>query len=123
MSRGRMPDGGFLFFGDSFVRIFTLVNHPEIFVKAYKGASAKGLTKDGNENREDILTSLNEHPSTQAAVFVFGNVDVHMSYYYCKHGRSPPESPNFAKIAGDYVDFVASLPACWCLVVVFFKHR
>ena len=56
--QGRLPERGFLFFGDSFARLFTLVNHPDIGVKAYKGGSAKGLTKEANENRLDIAQQL-----------------------------------------------------------------
>ena len=85
-----LPDGGFLFFGDSFVRIFTLIGNPEIGVKAFKGATAKGLTKEKNENRQEIIETLGARPGTQCAIFVFGNVDVHMSYYYCKHGKETP---------------------------------
>ena len=81
MPRDRLPDAGFLFFGDSFARIFTLVNHPDVGVKAFKGATAKGLTKELNENRLDIHRALTSRPDTKAAVFVFGNVDVHMSHY------------------------------------------
>ena len=36
--RERLPRDGYLFFGDSFARIFTLVSHPEVGVKAFKGA-------------------------------------------------------------------------------------
>ena len=70
-----LPDAGYLFFGDSFARIFSLVSHPEVGVKAFKGGSAKGLTKETNENRVEIIKSLEARPSTQCAVFVFGNVD------------------------------------------------
>ena len=118
MSRGRLPDAGYLFFGDSFSRIFTLVNHPQIYIKAYKGASAKGLTKPKNENRIDILETLENKPGTKAAIFVFGNVDVHMSYWFCKHGRDPPEEPDFEAIAAQYVSFIASLPGAFERVVI-----
>ena len=105
-----MPDAGYLFFGDSFVRLFGLVNHPEIGVKGFKGASAKGLSKELNENRLDVLRILKTRPETQHIVFVFGNVDVHMSYYYCKYAREPPEEQDYDKIARGYVNVVASLP-------------
>ena len=105
-----LPDGGFLFFGDSFVRIFTLIGNPEIGVKAFKGATAKGLTKEKNENRQEIIETLGARPGTQCAIFVFGNVDVHMSYYYCKHGKETPEPQDAKKIATEYANFVSSLP-------------
>ena len=104
-----LPSDGFLFFGDSFARIFTLVSHPDVGVKAFKGATAKGLTKDHNENRQDIVKLLAARPGTQWAVFVFGNVDVHMSHYFCRYAREPPEDPSYEKIAQDYVAFVSGL--------------
>ena len=60
--------------GDSFSRIFSLVRHAEIGIKPYKGGSAKGLTKPGNTNREDIAKTLAQRPGTHTAVFVFGSV-------------------------------------------------
>ena len=56
--RERLPEAGYLIFGDSFSRIFSLVRHAEIGIKPYKGGSAKGLTKPGNTNREDIAKTL-----------------------------------------------------------------
>ena len=107
-SRGeRLPEAGYLIFGDSFSRIFSLVRHAEIGIKPYKGGSAKGLTKPGNTNREDIAKTLAQRPGTHTAVFVFGSVDVHMSYYYCKYGREPPEEIDLEAIARAYVAFVA----------------
>ena len=108
--RERLPEAGYLIFGDSFSRIFSLVRHAEIGIKPYKGGSAKGLTKPGNTNREDIAKTLAQRPGTHTAVFVFGSVDVHMSYYYCKYGREPPEEIDLEAIARAYVAFVAGLP-------------
>jgi len=105
------------FFGDSFVRLFSLVKNRGLRVRGYKGATAKGLTKAGNSNRKDILKQLRQRPNTTRAVFVFGNVDVQMSYYFCKYSRSPPEMIDFDAIAKDYVDFVASLPISEAIVV------
>ena len=101
---------GYCFFGDSFVRLFGLVKHPDIMIHPYKGASCRGLGKEGNENREDILRRLEARPNTRGAVFVFGNVDVHLSYYYCLHGKEKPTTIDFEGIARDYVTFVAGLP-------------
>ena len=39
------------------------------------GASAKGLTREGNENRGEIEKVVTDHPQAELAVFVFGNVD------------------------------------------------
>jgi len=129
----------YLFFGDSFVRLFGLVKHREVRLQAFKGASAKGLTRETNENREQIEKVMAVHPAAQMAVFVFGNVDVHLSWFWCKyykarratrpplvsHALTPaslgPDSPSrahcaqgeamdFDGIAKAYVDYVASLP-------------
>lgn len=105
-----LPEAGYIFFGDSFSRIFTLIAHPEVGVKAFKGATAKGLTKEDNDNRQDIVKALATRPNTQCSVFVFGNVDVHMSHYYNKYAREPPVDPDLESIAKEYVGFIAGLP-------------
>jgi len=58
----------YCFFGDSFVRLFGLVCHPEVSVKAFKGATCRGLGKDGNENRVDITRRLAAKPETKVVV-------------------------------------------------------
>ena len=80
-----------LFFGDSFVGCFSLLPpKPNLILKKFKGATAKGLTRDTNENRQFVLGTVARLYEKRArrpvnqAVFVFGNVDVHMSYYYCR---------------------------------------
>ena len=78
----------YLFFGDSFVRLFGLVKHREVRLQAFKGASAKGLTRETNENREQIEKVMAVHPAAQMAVFVFGNVDVHLSWFWCKYYKA-----------------------------------
>ena len=102
-----------LFFGDSFVRLFGLVHEARQrglqrrHVHAFKGATAKGLTKAGHENRERIGTALRRQPHVRTAVFVFGNVDVQHSYYFCKYRKKAPM--DFEALARGYVDFVASV--------------
>ena len=103
-------DATHLFFGDSFVRLFSLLKHKDILVKAYKGAAAKGVAKTDNTNRIDMANTLTHHPLAQHLVCVFGNVDVHMSYYYTRYARQPPQTPDYAAIARGYVEAVATLP-------------
>ena len=55
----------YLLFGDSFVRLFGLVKHREIKLQAFKGSSAKGLTREGNENRDAIERTLAENPQAE----------------------------------------------------------
>ena len=99
-----------VFLGDSFIRLFGLVEHPSIAVRAFKGATAKGLTRNGNENR----LAIGQHVATRAHntdrwIFCFGSVDVNLSYYHKKFRLE--EGPiDLEEIAHDYVDFVASLP-------------
>jgi hypothetical protein len=102
-----------IFFGDSFVRMFGLVEHRDLSVKAFKGASAKGLGRPDNENREQIVrmvqgSSTSNKSENQRLVFLFGSVDVHLSYYYKKYTLGEGEI-DLEQIAYDYVDFCASL--------------
>ena len=106
------------FIGDSFIRKFGLIKHRSIKVQGYKGASAKGLARTGNENREHIIKMLfganageDQDPgpcSYDRVVFNFGNVDVHLSYYYKLYGSAKAKI-DLVEIAQNYVDFVTSL--------------
>eukprot|EP00531_Pseudo-nitzschia_arenysensis_P006835 CAMPEP_0116146670 /NCGR_PEP_ID=MMETSP0329-20121206/17294_1 /TAXON_ID=697910 /ORGANISM="Pseudo-nitzschia arenysensis, Strain B593" /LENGTH=466 /DNA_ID=CAMNT_0003642445 /DNA_START=29 /DNA_END=1429 /DNA_ORIENTATION=+ len=129
-----------IFFGDSFIKLFGLLNDysdsvlkapQKIEVQKYKAASAKGLCRDGNENRAKIFKTIetvrrqnelrnnsnsNNNPSTRAyqdlerLVFCFGSVDVHMSFYFKKYVQGQPlTDDDLRAIAIDYVDFVADL--------------
>ena len=130
-----------VFFGDSFIKLFGLLNdfsdslnNPRrIEVQKYKAASAKGLCREGNENRANIVKTVdfirrqqdlssetaqkqrsnNHRPAYQhleRLVFCFGSVDVHMSYYYKKFVQDQPLSEDdLTAIANNYVDFVAGL--------------
>ena len=64
----RPVGAAYCFFGDSFVRLFGLVRHPEVSVQAFKGATCRGLGKEGNENRVDITRRLAAKPETKVAV-------------------------------------------------------
>ena len=117
-----------VFFGDSFIKLFKLLNdytdsvlktRRRIEVHKYKGASAKGLCREDNENRKKIRyevqnirrkRSHNAYHKVERLVFCFGSVDIHMSYYYKKFvmGEELLEE-DLKAIATDYVDFVASL--------------
>ena len=111
--------GEYLLFGDSFVRLFGLVKHADIKIHAYKGATARGLSKEKNEHRVHIAKQLATRAAAgkeaRAAVFVFGNVDVHFSYYYTRYAKK--KQIDFEGIARDYVDFVAGLPAASRVIV------
>ena len=113
-----------IFFGDSFIKLFGLLNDYSdsilrtphtIEVQKYKAASAKGLCREGNDNRSKILRTTEQirrrsYPNLERLVFCFGSVDVHMSFYYKKFVQQQPLSnENIVQIAHDYIDFVASL--------------
>jgi hypothetical protein len=90
------------FFGDSFIRIFSLVESPYINVKAFKGGSAKGIGRATNDNRRAIVNHVHDTQPTRL-VFCFGSVDVHLSYF---HARVKGETVDLAMIAKAYLDFV-----------------
>jgi len=111
-------------FGDSFVGPFTLIKNNEVYVHKFKGATAKGLTKPSNENKkfiEDILLKRSDPP--KCIVFNFGNVDVHLSFYYnifvkneSTFGHTNMVSDSSIKIfasniAKKYVDFIKQFDA------------
>mgnify|MGYP003865894591 CR=1 FL=1 len=100
------------FFGDSFIGMFSLLkkHNPETVLKVhkFKGASAKGIGRIGNENRNAIIDVCELHTTIDRAVFCFGSVDVHLSYYYNKFVKR--EEIDLEEIATTYVDFVADLP-------------
>ena len=98
-----------VFFGDSFIRLFGLVKHSSVRIHPFKGASAKGLGRDGNENRQAIARAIRHTPNVERCIFCFGSVDVHLSYYYKKYVRQEGEI-DLNEIARQYVRFVASLP-------------
>ena len=98
------------FFGDSFVRLFGLIDKPTVKVRGFKGASAKGLGREGNENRGTITSFVEGMGSSvERLVFVFGSVDVHLSFYYMKYVKQ--QDIDLESIAEKYVDFVADLPS------------
>jgi hypothetical protein len=97
-----------LVFGDSFSNIFNSFKDPKIKVFKYKGATAKGLTKNDNINRKDILKNIKKYKDiTGCLVFVFGNVDLHFSYYY---NLLLKNKFDIKEIITSYVKFVDSLP-------------
>eukprot|EP00977_Amphora_coffeiformis_P005232 scaffold1120_cov142-Amphora_coffeaeformis.AAC.4 len=101
------PTCSYTFFGDSFVRLFSLVENPSIRIKAFKGASAKGLGRVDNINRAQITRECATARATDRFIFSFGSVDVHLSYYHKTYVLG--EDMDLEDIAARYVEFVASL--------------
>lgn len=107
--RHRRPqaDLKIMFFGDSFVRLFGLLKHPEMRVEGFKGASSKGLGRESNENRASILKQIKQH-RPERIVLCFGSVDVHLSYYFTKYVKEGP-TIDLVEVVKSYVSFVSSL--------------
>jgi len=85
-------------------------------VVKFKGATAKGLTRAENANRQALL-SLCQHNSYRAGFFSFGQVDIHFSFFFDLAKKKSVEIDNpqllakmYSDLATNYIDFVASLP-------------
>jgi len=98
-----------MFFGDSFVRLFGLIENSNVKVRSFKGASAKGIGREGNSNRTMIQQQVKQLKPDRV-VLCFGNVDIHMSYYYTKYVKEGPVI-DLEAVARALVEFAATLPA------------
>lgn len=105
-----------LFFGDSFINIFTLLNNKYYKIYKYKGASIKGLTKKDNKNRGNIINIINNYNKINCCIFSFGQVDIHFSYYYKKFVKK--EKFTIKNMIIDYVDFISSFDNCENKIVI-----
>lgn len=105
-----------LVFGDSFAKIFTLIKDNIIKVHSFKGATLKGITKPDNENRKEIEQILLKKKNIKYAIFVFGQVDINLSFYYDKcHSKNKSENKNIfssynSDILKNYVNWISNLP-------------
>ena len=109
-----------IFFGDSFIKLFSLLNDytdkvfqepAQIEVHKYKGGTAKGLCREGNENAKSIQSIIKKdgYSNLERLVFCFGSVDVHLSYYYKKFVEDNELTrQDVQQIAREFVDFVAA---------------
>lgn len=138
----KLADVEAVFFGDSFIKLFDLLNEysdalrspRRIKVQKHKAASAKGLCREGNENRAKVVKTIDfihsqydpnanaqqrnvndprpAYQNLERLVFSFGSVDVHMFFYYKKFVQGLPlAEDDLRAIANNYVDFVAGLDA------------
>ena len=96
-----------MFFGDSFVRLFGLIKHPDLNVEGFTGATAKGLGRVDNKTRASIRQQIKQH-KPERVVLCFGSVDVHLSYYYNKYHKGGP-TIDLEAVAEAYVEFAATL--------------
>lgn len=71
----------YLYIGDSNIGMFKLSKNKKIRVLKYKAASARGLSKEDNKNRIDIIKNISRI-KPKCAIFNFGVVDIYFSLYY-----------------------------------------
>lgn len=70
-----------LVFGDSFGKFLTLINTFD--VKVFSGKTMKGFTKKDSPVFQEITNTIkNGNKKNKNLIFVFGNVDLHLSFYY-----------------------------------------
>lgn len=100
-------------FGDSFAKTFSLFKDSRVKVYSFKGATMKGLAKR-NENRKKIESILKNNRHVQCAIFIFGQVDLNLSYYYDLVGASQRGevafNSQYSQFISAYVDWVNYIP-------------
>ena len=96
-----------LIIGDSFIGPFTLIDSPDVKFLKISGATLKGLTKVDNPNRKKIIDAIKKNKKLRNVVFCFGNVDIHLSYYYKQIIQG--EDFEYKTPIEDYVAFVKSI--------------
>jgi hypothetical protein len=102
----------YIYFGSSFVNIFTLVKNDDMFVKKFRAKSAKGISKKGDDDGETIRHMVKKYKNEiECLVFNFGSVDVNFSYFYLleKNDYEIKYKSVFKKIAKYYVKFVNNI--------------
>jgi hypothetical protein len=104
-----------LLFGDSFIGIFKLLKNKNIKIYKYKGASMRGLLKEQNQNRKDII-KRSAQKQVKCCIFSFGQVDLHFTYYYKRFIKK--EKMVFENIAKSYVEFINSLNECENKIII-----
>ncbi len=106
-----------LIFGDSFIGPFTLINDNHLKIFKYKGATMKGITKDDNDNRKNIIKNVNKYNNINCIIFNFGQVDLFFSYYYTKFVQK--KNIMISSIIKKYVQFIHSLNCNNCKKIIF----
>ena len=107
-----------LILGDSFVGPFTLLNSKNLEIYLIKGKSMKGLTKENDIHRNKIKNLVNKYQNKnlECIIFNFGNVDLHLSYYYKKFIKN--EIFFIEPMIKKYVEFIHSLDCNNCNKII-----
>lgn len=103
-----------LILGSSSCELFSLIKNNNILINKFKGANILGLIKPDNNNREKINLIVKKYGSKlKKIIFIFGEVDIHFSYFYNLVYRDidllTDKSLNFDIISKKYIEFVDSL--------------
>lgn len=101
-----------MLFGDSYIGMFSLVDSSKsataINITKYKGATASGVGKTLHENRLDAEQKIQRSKGrVKALIFNFGQVDVHLSFYYKRYIEN--KELETERIVKSYVDFAATV--------------
>lgn len=67
-------------FGDSFINYLSLIKTFKVF--KFSGKTLKGFSKDDSTIRKTTLKEINKKKYADNVIFGFGNVDLHLSFYY-----------------------------------------
>lgn len=89
-------------FGDSFSEVFNLIENPEIYIKSFKGATARGIGKSNNETAITI-DKIIDKKDVDCLIFYFGNVDVYFYAFYVMFVRNENIEDNPEKFISEIV--------------------
>lgn len=106
-----------LVFGDSFIGPFTLIDDKNLKIFKYKGGTMKGITKEDNENRKNIIKNVNKYNNIKCIIFNFGQVDLFFSYYYSNIIQK--KKFMISSFIKKYVEFIHSLNCNNCNKIIF----
>jgi hypothetical protein len=103
-------------FGDSFIGPFKLFQDNNLKIHKFTGATAKGLLKQNNPNRQKIISLLTNNKDISCAIFNFGQVDIYFSYFYKKYVKK--ERFMMDSLAKKYIEFIKSINCNNCQKIV-----
>ncbi|KDN42906.1 hypothetical protein RSAG8_06432, partial [Rhizoctonia solani AG-8 WAC10335] len=100
-------------YGDSFVGPLKLLNRGRVLVKRFSGASAKGLGNRNSVSQTGVLvTQLLDTHKPEQVLFVFGQVDLHILYFWKalkaqRDGSNPPSPDDWrVTVLNSYTTFL-----------------
>lgn len=79
-----------LVFGDSFIGYLSLIK--DFYVTKYSGKTLRGLSKENSPILKNIINVVKRNKKSKNIIFNFGNVDLHLSFYYDSFIKDTSES-------------------------------